>query len=243
MKMNFVRFQKLERPKPIVANVNYFNKNMNYYICSSGGCGSTILSKYLKNFGNVYHIHDRYPPEKLCYVGKENTTDDIYEEWFNKVEVPEDRLSFYKVIFIYRNPIDVIFSRCIQTNGPNKAHLQHIKCINNGLIGLGDVLKSKSDLYGLEEFYDNYTIPKKRNYSIHCVKYEHFFTNIELFNKVMGIPNIKSLYPIKYERLKPLTYVKELNIIYYNLILKMKNMPFMKILNPLDKDFTDDGDV
>ncbi len=35
--------------------------------------GSTVLFNYLANFGNVYHIHDRYPPKKLQYVGKENT--------------------------------------------------------------------------------------------------------------------------------------------------------------------------
>ena len=51
----------------------YFNKDMNYYICSYGGTGSTVLFNYLANFGNVYHIHDRYPPKKLQYIGKENT--------------------------------------------------------------------------------------------------------------------------------------------------------------------------
>jgi hypothetical protein len=67
----------------------YFNKDMNYYICSYGGTGSTVLLNYLANFGNVYHIHDRYPPKKLQYVGKENTNEDIYNEWFNGIEVPE----------------------------------------------------------------------------------------------------------------------------------------------------------
>lgn len=51
-------------------NKNFYDKNMNYYICSYGGCGSTVLMNYLSNFGNVYHIHDRYPPSKLKYVGK-----------------------------------------------------------------------------------------------------------------------------------------------------------------------------
>ena len=239
----FLRLKNLEKPKQNIPNINYFNKNMNYYVCSSGGCGSTILSKYLKNFGNVYHIHDRNPPEKLCYVGKTNTTDDVYEEWFNKVVIPEDKLSCYKVIFLYRNPIDVIFSRCIQKNGPNIAHLQHIQCINNGLIGLGDVLNAKKDLYGLEEFYDNYTIQKKRNYLIHCVKYEHFFNNIELFNRSLGIPDVKSLYPIKNERLKKFSHLKELNAIYYNLITKMNKMPFIITINPLEEKFNDDGDA
>ena len=229
----------LEKPKSNTINTNYFNKNMNYYICGSGGCGSTILFKYLSNFGNVYHIHDRYPPEKLCYVGKENTTEDVYTEWFNKTEIPENKLNSYKVIFIYRNPIDVIFSRCVTPSGPNVNHLRHIKCINDGVVGLGDVITSGIDLYGLEEFFDNYTIPKNRNYKIYAVKYENLFYNMSLFNKVLGIPDIKAFYPIKYERNKKLTHLKELSTIYYGMIMKMRTMPFINIVNPINKEITD----
>ena len=227
---------------PKSANINAFNVKMNYYICSSGGCGSTILSQYLSIFGNVYHIHDRYPPDKLCYVGRENTNEEVYSEWFNKVEIPENKLHLYKVIFIYRNPIPVIFSRFIQPRGPNVTHMKNIKCINNGLIGLGDLLNTKKDLYGLEEFYDNYTIPKNRNYMTHCVKYEDFFDNISLFNRTLGIPDIKTLYPTKNERQKKYTYLKELSIIYYRLIMKMNSMPFIKIVNPIDDNISNDDD-
>ena len=76
-----------------------FNKNMNYYICSFGGSGSTILFKYLSNFGNVYHIHDRYPPDKLKYVGNVNTDKEVYSEWFNNVEIDENMVNNYKVIY------------------------------------------------------------------------------------------------------------------------------------------------
>jgi hypothetical protein len=190
------------------------------------------LSNYLSNFGNVYHIHDRYPPDKLCYIGRENANKEVYSEWFNDTEIPEEKLKSYKVIFIYRNPIEVIFSRFIQPQGPNVTHLQHIKCMNNGLIGLGDLLNTGKDLYGLEEFYDNYTIPKKRNYSIYCIKYELFFNNVSLFNRILEIPDIKTLYPIKNERQKHYTYLKELSTIYYRLIMKMNSMPFIKMVNP-----------
>ena len=53
-------------------------------------------------FGTVYHIHDRYPPDKLEYVGNVNSDKDIYSEWFNGVKIPEENLENYKVIFIYR---------------------------------------------------------------------------------------------------------------------------------------------
>ena len=233
MKMNF----QVDSPNPIkMNNEKYFNANMNYYICSSGGCGSTILMHYLSHFGKVYHIHDRYPPDKLCYVGRENSTEDVYREWFNKTEIPSEKIQNYKVIFMYRNPIQVIFSRCI---GPNVSHLKNIKCINHGLIGLKDVLDCKMDLYGLEEFFDNYTLPKNRNYEIYCVKYEQFFSNISLFNRVLGLPDVKHLYPVKNERLKNITHLQELSTIYYRLIMKMNSMPFIKVI---EKKINDDDE-
>jgi len=242
IKLNFTRLQNLEKPKSIIDR-DIFNKNMNYYICSAGGCGSTIIFNYLKNFGNVYHIHDRYPSEKLCYVGRENTSEHVYEEWFNKTQIPEDKLGFYKVIFLYRNPIDVIFSRFIQPQGPNITHLKHIKCMHNGLIGLGDIINTGRDLYGLEEFYDNYTIAKNRNYHIYCIKYEDFFDNIGLFNQILGLPDIKLLYPNKVERRKKITYTRNLSIIYNRLLLKMNLMPFIKVINPIKNEIINDDEL
>jgi len=209
---------------------------LNFYVCGTGGCGSTIIYNYLKLFGNSYHIHDRYPPEKLCYVGAENTNSPVYSEWFNKTEIPEDKLKSYKVIFVYRNPIQVIFSRFISPSGPNIPHLQHIKCKNNGKIYFKDIIASGNDLYGLEEFFDNYTIPKKRNYDIICVKYEDFFNNISIFNNALGIPDIKELYPVKCERVKIFTFVNELCIIYNSLIQKMKMMKFIEFVKPLKEE-------
>ena len=214
---------------------NYFDQNKIFYICSSGGCGSTIISNYLSNFGNVYHIHDRTPPNKLTYVGKLNTTEDVHSEWFNNVEIPEDKLKNYKVIFVYRHPIPVIFSRFAQRYGPNTKHLQNIKCTNNGEINIYDVLRTGRDLYGLEEFFDNYVSSKERNYPVHCVKYEQFWNNLSLFNAVMGIPDIKELYPIKHENPKRLQFAQQLNKIYASLINKMNKMRFIEIIAPIEK--------
>lgn len=212
----------------------FFNKDMNYYICSFGGCGSTVLFNYMSNFGNVYHIHDRFPPSKLTYIGNENViNENIYSEWFNSIEIPEDKLKNYKVIYIYRNPIEVIYSRFAQSKGPNIPHLQHIKCDNNGNINLFDVLQTKKDLYKIEEFYDNYTIPFERNYIIFCLRYELFWNNISLFNKIIDIPDIKELYPIKQERPKNYQYIKELGFIYGSLINKMNRMRFIELSYPI----------
>lgn len=233
MKMNF----NLDRPKPTTLTDSIrskiFNKNINYYVCSSGGCGSTILSDYLRNFGNVFHIHDRYPPNNLCFTGEINTNEPVYREWFNKTEISTDNLNKYKVIFIYRNPIEVINSRFALSNGPNIQHMKNIKCINDGNIYFGDILNTEKDLYGLEEFFDNYTVLKERNYEIYCIKYELLFNNMKIFNAVLEIPDIKELYPTKLERKKTYTYLSKLNKIYFNLINKMNNMPFIKVIPKL----------
>jgi hypothetical protein len=207
-----------------------FNKNMNYYVCSFGGSGSTILFNYLSNFGNVYHIHDRYPSDKLKYVGKKNTDEDVYSEWFNNIEINEDEIQNYKVIFIYRNPLKVIYSRYINAKGPNIQHLKHIMCDNNGNINLNDVLRTNKDLYKIEEFFDNYTQPKERNYKIYCVKYEQFWDNISLFNKVLDIPDITQLYPKRYENNKKIYNIQRLYSIYFSLINKMNKMKFIEII-------------
>lgn len=220
--------------KPILNSFNnIYNKKKVFYVCSSGGCGSTVIFNYLKKFGDVYHIHDRYPPDELEYIGKVNTDKDVYSEWFNGVKVPDNELNDYKVIFIYRHPIQVIFSRFAQRNGPNIMHLQHIKCNNGGNINIYDVLKTKNDLYKLEDFFDNYTTPRNKNYNIYCIKYELFWSNISIFNNLMGIPDDKRLYPVRIEVPKKAQFVSELSAIYYSLINKMSSMRFIEIVVPI----------
>ena len=225
--------------KNIITSFNHvnkpiFNRNMNYYICSMGGCGSTVLYNYLSLFGNVYHIHDRYPPNKLSYIGNENSLEDIYSEWFNNIEIPEDKLKYYKVIFLYRHPIPTIFSRFAQAKGPNINHLKHIKCDNNGNISIFDVIRFQKDLYKMEEFFDNYiNYPSEKNYPIYAVKYESFWENISLFNKLIGIPDKKELYPIRQERPKKMSFIPQLSNIYKRLIYKMNKKPFIEIIPPI----------
>jgi len=230
-----IQFLSEKRKITPLPNVNLFNKDMNYYICSSGGCGSTAIFNYLSLFGNVYHVHDRYPPKKLQYVGKENTNEEVYSEWFNNVEIPEDKLKNYKVIFIYRNPIKVIFCRFVQANGPNINHLKNIKCDNNGNINIFDIVRTKRDLYKMEDFFDNYMIPTNRNYNIYAVKYEMFWSNISLFNKIIGIPDIKELYPIQQEKPKRFDFINELTFIYSSLINKMNSLRFIELVRPIEE--------
>ena len=126
---------------------------MIFYICSYGGCGSKLLTNVLSQYGEAKHIHSRKPPDKLSYIGGS-----VYSEWFNPIRVPSSQIENYKVIYVYKNPIDAIYSRFIYPK-----HLLHIQTDIN--IRIEDVVNSKKDLYGIEEFFDNYTTKNpKRNY-------------------------------------------------------------------------------
>lgn len=182
---------------------------MNYYICSYGGCGSKCLLNYLKGFGNVKHIHSKNPPDKLQYIGKEKNGE-AYEEHFNGIEIPEDELKNYKVIYIYRNPIYAIYSRFL-----NPEHLKHIEC--DPSISLDDILHTKKDLYNISDFYKNYTSKnKKRNYKIISVNYNIIHDNIDKLNHVLNINTTKKIGKI--EKVRKINHYNELYTIYEPLI-------------------------
>ena len=214
------QMQQQEQEKVVV-----FDKTKHYYVCSYGGCGSKMLVEYLSHFGNVYHIHSRHPPEKLQYIGNKNNhhTHINQYEWFNDKEIPEDQLSNYTVFYIYRNPISAIYSRFLST-----AHLQNIQCQNINL-QIQDIIDSSSDLYGIDEFFDNYMNPvASRNYTIYGIKYDKLFENMSQFNTFFNLPDDPKIYPVKNERdRKKSTHHYLLEIIYGNLIRKMDTYDFI----------------
>jgi len=216
--------EKDEKKDEEKGKTDFYNKNMTYYVCSYGGCGSYMLCDYLRNFGKVEHIHSRNPPEKLTYVGKNNTTEKVYGEWFNNIKISKRELANYKVIYLYKDPV-----KAIQSRFHNPEHLNHIQCDES--LTFNDILYYKKDLYKIEEFFDNYVNKSKKNYKIYCVKYEQFWENISLFNETLGLPDIKSLYPVK----KETTYnnknelVNKFYEIYNPLIEKMNKMGFLYV--------------
>jgi hypothetical protein len=202
-----------------------------FYVCSYGGCGSTILSKALKKYGKVFHIHSRKPPNKLEFVGGKKT----YNEWFNGKKIPVNQINNYRIIYIYKNPINSILSRFTNPN-----HLQHIQTNKNTKII--DLLKTEKDLYGIKEFYNNYTKKnEKRNYKILCIKYEDLFENQNILSKIL---NIGPLNMIKKEKKRNLLddtrsgakyidneieTINKLKDIYSDLIKEMNNNKFLFI--------------
>jgi hypothetical protein len=198
------------------------NQNKVFYVCSYGGCGSKMLCEYLGHFGTVKHIHSRCPPNTLTHT----TVYPNYDEWFGEIPIPNKDISNYYVIYIYRDPI-----KAIQSRFNMKQHLLHIQC--NPSITLEQVIQTKTDLYGIENFFNNYTSRNvNRNYKIFCIKYEKLFANIEELNRVLNIRcNNKSIYPVEVVREKPkLEEHDTLEKIYAHLKQKMERMPFITVV-------------
>ena len=189
-----------------------------FYVCSYGGSGSKMLCSALSAYGETKHIHSRNPPNSLEYIGCEKGGN-TYQEWFNGVVIPEEKLKYYYVIYIYRNPSFSIPSRFL-----NPKHLEHVQIDKS--IKLKDVFKSKKDLYKIREFYDNYTKPnKKRNYKIYCVKYEDIFDKQDELSKLLGIGKLNMV-----DKSSRKNSNKELDNIYGDLIAGMKKNEFITIV-------------
>ena len=101
-----------------IQNTVRMNKDKVFYVCSYGGSGSKILCEYLGHFGKVKHVHSRYPPEKLTYIGLNAK----WHEWFSTIPIPDKDVPNHYVIYIYRDPI-----KAIQSRFNMKQHLAHIQ--------------------------------------------------------------------------------------------------------------------
>ena len=212
-------------------NIQKFERiqsNNIYYIVSYGGCGSVMLTRYLNIYGEVQHIHSRFPPDELEYVGNDNSLiENINGEHFNGIKLNESDLSNTKVIYIYKDPVKAIYSRFRDPN-----HLKNIeaKDINTTL---DDILTSKEDLYGIEQFFDNWTAPNpNRNYKIICVKYSDIFEKQGELMKTLGITPYEE-HVLTMKETKREYPENELNIlyeIYQPLIEKMKTKDFIEIV-------------
>lgn len=192
-----------------------------FYICSYGGSGSYMLKRALQKYGKIEHVHSRNPPDKLEYIGNKGGGN-CYYEWFNGKKIPEEKIKNYYVIFIYKNPINSIYSRYW-----NPEHLLHVQTNTN--TKLSDVISQMKDLYQIEEFYDNYTKPNNnRNYKIICVKYEDIFEKQNELSKYLGIGPL-NIIKRETKRKKNKNDIEKLNIIYKNLLEKINKNDFIFI--------------
>jgi hypothetical protein len=195
----------------------------NFYVCSYGGCGSTMLMNALKKFGKTKHIHSRHPPDHLEYVGTEKGGRPESEWWFNGVKIPPQEIDDYYVIYIYKNPV-----KSIQSRFYCPGHLKNIQTNTN--LKIRDVVEQRKDLYGIKEFYHNYTTPNKnRNYKIYAVKYEDIFDKQDELSKVLGIGKL-NLVKKEYKRNPDAKTLEALQDIYKDILSEMKTKEFITII-------------
>ena len=203
-----------------LSNNGIIDYNKTFYICSYGGCGSSMLTESLKKYGNAEHIHSRYPPKELEFIGKQNGGTAHFEK-FNGIKIPNSHIDNYYVIYIYRNPVKAIFSRF-----KRQGHLKNIE--TNTITTTDDVINQMKDLYELTEFYNNYTTPNKRNYKIYCVRYEEIFEKQNELSQILGIGPLNLVQkPPRRHYDKEVFY--KLYAVYIDLIKRMDKNKFIEV--------------
>ena len=200
-----------------------------FYICSYGGCGSKMLTSALSKYGSVEHVHARNPPLSLEYTGGNNggkaylRAPRVYHEWFNGIPVPGSEICNYYVIYLYRNPVKAILSIF-----RHPGHLANIQGNENNKTTIEDVMTEMKDLYGIKQFYKNYTRRnERRNYRILCVKYEDIFEKQNELSRYLGAGKL-NLVRKETRRNEP-EITDKLNFIYKDLIDEMNKNSFISI--------------
>ena len=95
-------------------------------------------------------------------------------------------------------------------------------------IKLEDIIHSNKDLYGITEFYNNYTQPnEKRTYDILCIKYEDLFDKHAELSERLGIGELKPKRKETDRSGKVKQYGSQLSQIYDKLITEMDQNEFL----------------
>ena len=173
------------------------DKGRVYYVCSYGGCGSKMLTNFLKSYGRAFHIHSRKPPEKLTFIRETVHTGEL--EWFDyEKEIPENLLPNYYVIFLYCKPVFSLMSSYAW--GP--IHFSNIEIdANSDLNEMSrpDYLKRGVDSIKYIDFFNNYIFnTSERNYNLIAVNYHHLWDNIDKLFFLLDIElSEKSTFPVR----------------------------------------------
>ena len=216
--------------KKINSQEDYRRLKKIYYVCSYTGCGTMLLTTALENEETLVRIcHSRFPPDKLEFVFSDGLPEipkkrkDYNKTMFkfNGTKVPDDLLDKITVIYIFKNPVNSIYSRLRNNFYAGFIESPHGQC------ELTDIIDQKKDLFELEQFFDNYTKPNpNRNYPIICVNYHKLFEEQDKLTEYLGIPPLGLVKKENKHEMKDLETLEE---IYKPLNDKIKNMPFMTI--------------
>lgn len=212
-------------------NLNFIEKKT-FYICSYGGSGSKMLSKFLMKYGNVVHIHDRNPPEYVSITKKLGGFDGTFTT--RKVKTANVHKVF--VVYLFRDPTEAQISRwCFK-------HFQHIQVPNLSkhkqiLSDPQTYIDNNQDLLQYNQFFLNYTQAKPKNYNIYAVNYHLIFDsdNIRLLCNTLKLPEdaYKSFPPKKEtSSQKWMQYRSDLDRLNEIDTYQIKSQPFLQIIKP-----------
>tara|TARA_A100001037_G_scaffold287811_1_gene297748 strand:- start:975 stop:1538 length:564 start_codon:yes stop_codon:yes gene_type:complete len=144
-----------------------------FYVCSYGGCGSTVLTNSLRHHGHAYHIHDRNPPRELRLPEGEQ---------FGETIDPNPDLA--RVIFIYSRPEYSQATSCAWgIQHWRNIGVQHPETIQQDRKKYAE---ENIDRIGLEEFFNNY-LHKPRTYRVLYVNYHYLWQYEEEFWRFLGV--------------------------------------------------------
>ena len=136
-----------------------------FYVCSYGGSGSTMLAKFLSQYGTAYHIHSRKPPQQLTYP-----IDARFIDNFSDVPVLETELARCHVIYIFKNPTQ---SQISVYGAHHRVHLEYPNPDNHELYppSLREYALGGKNTLSYGQHYNNYMCTADRNYKIIGVNY------------------------------------------------------------------------
>jgi len=179
--------QKPNNPKAKGPNPNPNpNPKPTFCICSFGGSGSTMLTRFLMQYGKVVHIHDRKPPEFLTITKQIGD----YDGTFSTTRVKDADLHNVVVMYLFRDPTEAQISRW------SLQHFQHIQVpdfdkYKHILSDPQTYINNNQNLLQYNQFHQNYIEAKPKNYTIYAINYHKIFdpNNILLLCETLKLPS------------------------------------------------------
>ena len=146
-----------------------------FYICSLGNSGELFLKEKLEKIGEVHIVYDTKIPLLLELIGNQQGGKAI-KNHFNGITIPINKLSDYKVIFLY-NP-SISFFIDLDKND----FLKELLLIDSN-IKLDNIFEKNKDLFNINQFYKQlFNNHYDRNFDIYflnILSLENYETSIK----------------------------------------------------------------
>lgn len=191
---------------------------LDIYVCSAGGCATTLLINFIQHNTDYYFVtnnikdkdglkHKAYPHKNICN----------------------------KAIYLFGNPMNTAISLIGRWRSRASVKITGLQFPPN-VISLEDFVRNGIDYYGFERQYHNWSTMYS-GYPIMLVKYENMWDNLETIFSYIGIDKSKiKKFPKKRRRKSDWTekpdHIRKdlLNMygkFYKNVYLKAKNVEIL----------------